>query len=108
MHQNGGLTRNGSIKKVKKSYSRSQTLLEKFSGLTMAGVRLELGIQRAFTRWGTFCARHPLVVIAGSIAVCVGLSVGIIWLKVRILTQGCSIGFALGCVIHIVAHWDDF
>ena len=83
MHQNGGLTRNGSIKKVKKSVSRSHTILEKFSLLTMAGVRLELGIQRAFTRWGTFAARHPLVVIAASIIVCIGLSVGIIWLKVR-------------------------
>ena len=82
LHQNGGLTRNGSIKKVKKSVSRSQTILEKFSLLTMAGVKLELGIVKAFTRWGTFCARHPLVVIAASIVVCVGLSVGIIWLKV--------------------------
>ena len=82
MHENGGLTRNGSIKKIKKSMSRSQTVLEQFSGLTMAGVKLELGIVRAFTRWGTFCARHPLVVIAASILVCMGLSVGIIWLKV--------------------------
>ena len=81
-HPNGGLTRNGSIKKVKKSMSRSQTILEKFSLLTMAGVKLELGIVRAFTRWGTFCARHPLIVIAASILVCIGLSVGIIWLKV--------------------------
>ena len=62
--------------------SRSQTILEKFSLLTMAGVKLELGIVRAFTRWGTFCARHPLIVIAASILVCIGLSVGIIWLKV--------------------------
>ena len=68
---------------MKKSYSRSQTILEKFSLLTMAGVKLELGIVKAFTRWGTFCARHPLVVIAASVAVCIGLSVGIIWLKVR-------------------------
>ena len=67
---------------MKKSYSRSQTILEKFSLLTMAGVKLELGIVKAFTRWGTFCARHPLVVIAASVAVCIGLSVGIIWLKV--------------------------
>ena len=36
-HQNGGLTKNGSISKPKKSLSRTQTMIEKFDALTLAG-----------------------------------------------------------------------
>ncbi len=45
-------------------------------------MKLELTLVRWFTAWGTFCARHPYIVIVLSTAVALGLAVGIGWLQV--------------------------
>ena len=39
-------------------------------------------MERAFTEWGTICARYPVVIIIVSVALCVSLCSGIKWLEV--------------------------
>ncbi|KAK3087273.1 hypothetical protein FSP39_003937, partial [Pinctada imbricata] len=50
--------------------------------LEKLGAHLEKVLQNFFTKWGTFCARHPAVIIFFGLAVAGGLSAGISMFKV--------------------------
>ena len=52
------------------------------SCLEKVGARMEKLLQNIFTRWGRFCASHPVVVIFLGLAVAGGLSAGISMFKV--------------------------
>ncbi|OWF43470.1 Niemann-Pick C1 protein [Mizuhopecten yessoensis] len=52
------------------------------SCLERLGEKVESFLQRSFQRWGTFCARHPFIVLAIGVILGGGLCVGIPFLKV--------------------------
>ncbi|XP_042228595.1 NPC intracellular cholesterol transporter 1-like [Homarus americanus] len=55
---------------------------EEPSCLERAGSWIDDALQKFFTAWGTVCAEHPWTVLIVGLLVSVGLSVGIIFLKV--------------------------
>jgi Niemann-Pick C1 protein len=74
-HENGGL-------KPVDTYSVPMIELKNISYLENLGAAMERFLQRNFTRWGTCCARHPIIVIVVGIIIAGGLSAGITMFKV--------------------------
>ncbi len=64
-----------------KSHEASDSPL-KLNVLEKAGVKLEISLDRFFTAWGVFCARHPIPVIVIGFAIAIGLCAGIQSLEV--------------------------
>ena len=61
---------------------REEVSLARLSPLQKAGAAVENNMTQFFTWWGTLAARYPLPVIILSIGFAVGLSTGVIYLKV--------------------------
>ena len=74
-HENEGL-------KPVDTYSVPMIELKNISYLENLGAAMERFLQRNFTRWGTCCARHPIIVIVVGIIIAGGLSAGITMFKV--------------------------
>jgi len=70
--------------KSAESASDYQVDYGKGSIMEQLGASMEKMLENFFTKWGTFCARYPVVVIVAGLAIAGVLSVGVIYLEVTI------------------------